>query len=215
MKYAHIFIVTYGRSGSTLLQGILNAIPGVLIRSENGNALYHLYSAYQQLKEVVPKRKRATGPVYPWFGTGSIDVEAYGQALADAFREHVLRPADDTECVGFKEIRYGENHVPELESYLDFILSKFARSCLVFNSRDLPATAKSKWWAEKPDSLDYLRRCEQRMRDYHDCHPDNTAWVRYDDYVHDCHHLRQLFEFLGAPFDEDIVKTVLRRRHSF
>ncbi len=40
----YLFIVTYGRSGSTLLQGILNSIPGYLIRGENRAALFHLYS---------------------------------------------------------------------------------------------------------------------------------------------------------------------------
>ena len=28
----HVFVMTYGRSGSTLLMGILNSIPGWLLR---------------------------------------------------------------------------------------------------------------------------------------------------------------------------------------
>ena len=34
---SYVFICTYGRSGSTLLQGVLNSIPGYLIR---GHGLY-------------------------------------------------------------------------------------------------------------------------------------------------------------------------------
>jgi len=31
----YVFVVTYGRSGSTLMQGLLNALPGVLVRGES------------------------------------------------------------------------------------------------------------------------------------------------------------------------------------
>ena len=32
--FGYLFVVTYGRSGSTLLMGLLNSIPGYLIRGE-------------------------------------------------------------------------------------------------------------------------------------------------------------------------------------
>ena len=38
----HVFVMTYGRSGSTLLMGILNSIPGWLLRGENRHAMRHL-----------------------------------------------------------------------------------------------------------------------------------------------------------------------------
>ena len=40
-----VFVVTYGRSGSTLLQNVLNTIPGYCIRGENANTLAHLAKA--------------------------------------------------------------------------------------------------------------------------------------------------------------------------
>jgi hypothetical protein len=43
----YVFIVTYGRSGSTLLQGVLNSIPGYLVRGENRQALRHLRALMQ------------------------------------------------------------------------------------------------------------------------------------------------------------------------
>jgi hypothetical protein len=43
----HLFIVTYGRSGSTLLQGILNSTPGVLIRGENRGISYKLHEFHR------------------------------------------------------------------------------------------------------------------------------------------------------------------------
>ena len=47
--YSYIFIVTYAKSGSTLLQSLINAAPGVDIKGENTNALYHLYKSYASL----------------------------------------------------------------------------------------------------------------------------------------------------------------------
>jgi hypothetical protein len=44
------FVVTYGRSGSTLLQGLLNSIPRYCIRGENYNAMFYMFRAYQQLE---------------------------------------------------------------------------------------------------------------------------------------------------------------------
>jgi hypothetical protein len=41
-RFPNIFVVTYGRSGSTLLQGVLNGIPGFLIRGENKDIVGHL-----------------------------------------------------------------------------------------------------------------------------------------------------------------------------
>lgn len=46
-RFGSVLIITYGRSGSTLLQGILNSIPGYLIRGENENLMAHFYNAYK------------------------------------------------------------------------------------------------------------------------------------------------------------------------
>lgn len=41
MKFNHILIITYGRSGSTLLMSLLNTVDGVLIAGENYNLCLH------------------------------------------------------------------------------------------------------------------------------------------------------------------------------
>lgn len=43
---AFVFLVTYGRAGSTLTQKYLNSLPDVCVRGENGNLLYHLFRAF-------------------------------------------------------------------------------------------------------------------------------------------------------------------------
>ena len=44
-RHRYVFVVTYGRSGSTLVQGLLNAFPRVLVRGENDLYLLDLYRA--------------------------------------------------------------------------------------------------------------------------------------------------------------------------
>ena len=55
LKFRHILIITYGRSGSTLLQGVLNGIEGVVLRGENDNAFFDLYKTYKKLLDLKQK----------------------------------------------------------------------------------------------------------------------------------------------------------------
>ena len=72
-----VFVVTYGRSGSTLLMGLLNSIPGFLIRGENWDALHHLFRFHQTLEDGSrrwePARLRQR--THPFFGAGDFPVE--------------------------------------------------------------------------------------------------------------------------------------------
>ena len=44
-----VFVITYGRSGSTLMQGILNSIDGFHIKGENNGFVFKLFESYQLL----------------------------------------------------------------------------------------------------------------------------------------------------------------------
>ena len=48
---SYVFVMTYGRSGSTLLMGLLNTIPGYLIRGENDDALRFLHDFHRTCVE--------------------------------------------------------------------------------------------------------------------------------------------------------------------
>ena len=61
MNFDYLFTLTYARSGSTLLQNILNSVPGVLFRGENAGALNGLYSSWAgvelRLRDLTPEAK--------------------------------------------------------------------------------------------------------------------------------------------------------------
>lgn len=209
-----LFIVTYGRSGSTLLQGILGSTPGFLIRGENRAALYHLFKHYEVCRSERQRNTRgeALGARHPWFG---IDAYPEGLALRDMralVLDSIIRPQPDSRVVGFKEIRWQQK---DLKEYVAFIQQLFPGARFVFNTRAHEDVAKSKWWADGPNPLAEVKRVETLQSELADSLGDNVYRVHYDDYVKEPWVLRGLFEWLGEDFDEDRVRWVMAQPHSY
>src|SRR5690606_25377377 len=101
----YVFIVTYGRSGSTLLQGLLNSIPGYLIRGENAGTLESLHDNFRKVEERLGNVKGAD-PTNPWFGMDQYSPEQAAASYRRHLQQVFLKPEDDTRVTGFKEIRW-------------------------------------------------------------------------------------------------------------
>jgi hypothetical protein len=217
----YVFIVTYGRSGSTLLQGILGAIPGWLIRGENGGAVYHLHKHFATVIERArPRRGKDLDATNPWYG-----IDKYPRNLAlDELRAIVLstllRPEPGTRVVGFKEIRW---QYPDLEDYLAFLRLLFPSARFVFNTRNHADVVNSQdgrrrpegWWREGEEALKEVARVEGLQLAACEALGDAAYHVHYDDYVADPTTLRGLFAWLGEEFDEERVRRVMSVRHSY
>jgi len=226
MPEGFVFLVTYGRSGSTMLQNVLNGIPGYLIRGENDNILYHMAKAWMVARsspEIVVRRealKAGTRPdpryglqIDPWFGAEGIQPGELGRELAQVFTRCVLRPTPGTRVTGFKEIRF--HHAgADLEAYLDFLLFFFPNCKLVFNTRDLGAVAKSGWWVNysHDDFMAEVGTADRRFRDYARAHPRRTILMHYDDYRGKAEAFRPLFDFLEEEFDAQNVSDILEQK---
>jgi hypothetical protein len=213
-----VFIVTYGRSGSTLVQNMLNAVPGACIRGENENLLAPFARAWDMLRssEQVAKFRdanRTTGSSDPWFGFEAVTPEHFGAHMARAFTEPVLRPAPDTRITGFKEIRWANDPLL-FPVMLDFIRAFFPLPHIVFNLRDHAAVCRSGWWnTMDPNRVTrILTEAEDLYASYAARHPGATLTLRYDDYIRGPDMWRPLFTYLGEPFDPARVKQVLSRK---
>jgi Sulfotransferase family len=212
--YRYVFVVTYGRSGSTLLMSLLNAIPGYRICGENYNALYRLYQADAA---VGAARERFCGtselaPQSSWYGMPRVRPHRFRAELVDSFVNHVLRPEPGDRVLGFKEIRYTPGHVPDLAEYLRFLHDCFPYTKVVFNHRDPAAVARSAWWARYPNAEETVREADERLRSvpadhrhFHFC---------YDEIDDSLANIAELFRFLGEEFDEMSVRAVLGKAHS-
>jgi len=217
LQYKHIFIVTYGRSGSTLLSGLLNAIPGVCVRGENANVLPLLAMAVDAAALAHSMGSEADLPDRAWYGSSRIAPEDFQQKLVAAFLEDVIRPPAGAVAVGFKEIRHCVRHMSDrqYDSYIEFLLGAFEQPCIIFNVRSPKEVARSAFWKSDPFAKRHIRQCETRFRRSLGKHPRSTFLVDYDQYVRDPDMLRGLFDFLGVQFDRAVVDPVLARRHGY
>ncbi len=218
----YLFIVTYGRSGSTLLQGVLNSIPGYLVRGENRQAMRHLWEFHRTAVQERQRQRRSQEnrglepgghtAADAFFGIDDFPVRRSLAGIRRLAVETLLRPAPDTRVTGFKEIRWSEEDVGD---YVAWLRRVFPDARFVVNTRDLDDVSRSKWWAEDPAARDGLQAVEARLLDLAASLGDAGFHVHYDDYVADPSRLRPLFEWLGEEYDEGRLRDVFETRHSY
>ncbi len=168
----YLFVVTYGRSGSTVLMNLLNAIDGYCIRGENRGIIQNLAEAADSLAKSHAKiAPYDRGAHTPWYGLADIDPQAWAQTLAQGFEERVLVPPDGTRVTGFKEIRYTtfDQDDEAFDVIIDFLASRFPGSRFIFNTRDAAQVVKSGWWANSKrhstrELTRMLRQSDERFR---------------------------------------------------
>ena len=213
-----VFVVTYGRSGSTLLMNVLNAIPGYCVRGENLGALNHMQRAATALGEARTRfgaDAARLGGAAPFHGADGLDGPRVAERLALLFTEEVLRPPPGTRVAGFKEIRHtpGAMTDAQFHAYMDFLLTAFPRARIVFQSRDPAAVARSGWWRTRdPEEVRaLLGQTERRFRRRMEASPDRCLMLHFDDWAGIPAGLIPLFDFLGEPFDEARLRDVMAR----
>ena len=218
LAYKHILVVTYGRSGSTLLQGLLNSIPGTLVRGENGNVFLTFFEIVQHMRSMRSNHANAFTANRPWFGISEISDSTLMDALRPAARAILLGDLVSEAsllCLGFKEIRYDELG-DIFEDYLNFLQELFPEAAVIFNTRDLAATSGSGWWRDR-----YAGEVHAHLSEVHNqfsafaAGRSNCFEIHYEDVVGKSHRLRELFVFLGAEYDENRVEAVLSQPHSY
>jgi hypothetical protein len=221
MNKQFLLIVTYGRSGSTLLQGILNSIDGFVIRGENQDAYASLLTFYMRLMDslVSNKTMERNWKVYESTNSWWNDFQPEGllQRLRDVAEFH-LDMYGEGRVVGFKEINYPK-HLKQgrdnLVVYLSF-LHRLLGCRFIYLTRNLKDVSRSEWWASNPQKcVEKLGRFEVFMKDYIKNHRGGQDWfhLRYEDMVRG--KLEKLFDWLGEPFDKEKVDKVLRTPHGY
>lgn len=217
MRFDSILIVTYGRSGSTLLQGVLNSIDGVLVRGENMNFAYHLFCAHRALvasKEEV--RARGSERVEsPWYGANELDPEGFLEVCRREIRRQIIGEGAEPGVYGFKEIRYLEVRA-DLHPYLAFLGRVFPNPCFVFNTRASDEVCRSAFWLYRdPEGLAAeLADANRLFREAVDRDPARSFLIDYAETTANGSRVEELFAFLGAPYSREAVARVLERTHA-
>ncbi len=211
-----IFIITYGRSGSTVLMKVLNTIDGAEIKGENANALFPLFQSYKCACAAKDHENEKSLLVdHPWYGASKIDTERYARKLTKVFTEEILNPNEATRVLGFKEIRYASiTNLEKLEEFVKFIRIFFPNSYIIFNRRNLEDVIKSGWWKNmtKEKALAGLEPLDQWMVDYNALHPEFTYIVMYDDYKDNSDAFKEMFDFIDEEINEERVREAMSKK---
>jgi hypothetical protein len=223
----YVFVVTYGRSGSTLTQTLLNSIPGYCIRGENANASLHIARMihttrnemnFTERRERLEARRAGRPmrgfhtletPQDPWYGAELLDPDRLGRSLFDTFVREVLHLPEGLRVGGFKEIRY-VNDLRFLPHHLGILQEFFPGAKLILQTRAHAEVAKSGWWQQKdPKELArHLGAADAAFHSYRAGRAD-CFHLDYACYRQGAGALRPLFDFLDEPFDAGQVQAVL------
>lgn len=211
-----VFVVAYARSGSTLVQSLLNSCPGVQIRGENSHALYHLSQSIAEVRHArhVHSGTGAAGVDTPWFGADLMRPRLYETAVLQAFVKRVLAPDPGIKVSGFKEIRYGPAFIPrdKFAPYMDFLLAQFPGARIVFNSRRAEDVARSGFMARQGSGQvqTWVAETDARFAQYA-AGSDRATHLRYEDYVADHSLIHGMLDFLDLDWTADRVEAVFAK----
>lgn len=215
-----VFVVTYGRSGSTLTQGLLNALPRTLVRGENDLYLLHLYRAWAGVSET--RRRHAKNDARQ--GTRSafygID-ELRPDDFVGSTRELALTqlygsiPPREVDVLGFKEVRWHRIEPEETESFFEFFETVFPEARYVLNRRDHEQVSTSGFWQKQdPDDVQKaIARVEQIQAFLSRTRPGRTLETRYEQLTSDRpevadHALRELARFSLGWCDDQVLERM-------
>lgn len=211
--YSYIFVLTYGRSGSTILMRLLNLPNTVEIRGENSNALFHLFQAVsnvQKSKKRFGNSSRDTSD--PWFGADKISGSAFETDCLNSFVANVLNPSGNVKTTGFKEIAHLPNRMndDEFNAYIAFILAKFPKVQIVFNTRNPQQVASSGWFKDMPQDyvFDQVTMANERFNITAKQHA-RCRVIDYSDVVENGAALKKLFNWLNIEFDRKVTAEIL------
>lgn len=213
----HVFIVTYGRTGSTALMKALNAIDGACVRGENGGILRPVAEAFS----ISQRTRRRHGELsdaasHPWHGAGEIRPMKYGASLARAFTRDVLAPPEDIRLTGFKEIRYTADGLTDqaFRTVLRFMLTQFEDPYVVFLTRAPEEVANSAWWQTRDRDvvIDMLEATVHRFEHAHEDYPERTFLLDHSSFDTDPEGLRPLLQWLGEDIPRERLAEVLSER---
>lgn len=216
LAFRSVVMVTYGRTGSTLLQGVLNTIDGMRFLGENEGAFFHLFS-YVRTIERLSRRTDTDLPNSPFFSAGALDPATAKQA-ARAAVDAYFAPAREEhapDCIGFKDVRYID-HPDQLAEYLGFLEEMFDSPAFVFLWRDHAEVLRSGWWkqTDRVKAAATLEAVERQAGEFARAR-SNCYTLTYADLVARTERLRNLFGFLGAEFAPDRVDAVMSIPHSY
>jgi hypothetical protein len=222
---SYVFVVTYGRSGSTLTQGMLNTLPRTLVRGENNLFLLPLFRSYAGLQTFQgqfggPGAAKSSSAFY---GLREVDLDAFATSVHDLVQQQLLGEVAATEVdrLGFKEVLWHRIKPKEWAGFFDFLDSAFGEPLYVLNRRDIAMTSTSGFWQKKqPGVAEQQITRVRRLQDFlRESRPTRTFDTQFEDMTSDDRAvagglLRRLAEFVTGSCDDDLLAAMFATRET-
>lgn len=217
-----LYVVTYGRSGSTLLTGYLSKLPGIDLKGENYLFPLPLADAEARLADAVALKYRGRQrSSSPWYGSHLFNLERWQRDVRRALLNQLYPRQPIPKTIGFKEIRWWYRlSEQDFDRKLQWLVGIRPPGGIVFLTRDLDKTMAGAWWATQSDedraqSRAGLERFETLALRYAAEHPDHSVHVTYEDFTASAEPARKICAMLGTPFDEKVWTSTLGERYSY
>jgi hypothetical protein len=183
---AYVFVVTFGRSGSTLVQGLLNAMPGTLVRGENGLFVHDLYraSAAAEAFSAEHTRPRAKHVTSAFYGVRWLRREPFVTATRQIAHEVLLgrKHPERVRRIGFKEVLWHRITPAETEDFFGWFEEVFPGARYVLNTRNAEDASRSGFWryAEPGEADQAIARVLEVQDHLRSTRPDRVIDTRYE-----------------------------------
>lgn len=212
----YLFVASVGRTGSTLVQGALNAVPGVVIRGENGGVMLDLFRLHRKSlhhRDRIGRARELLEVTHPWWGMDGYPEDLALREFRHLATDLLLRPEPDVHTVGNKEITWPSPD--EVAAFVEFQRQVFPGARFVLSTRRLEEIATSGFWGNRPDAMPRLRALDAAVRTAMDSLGDDAFVVDYDDIDGKPDGFRPLFDWLGFEFRSDVLSAIVSRPHSY
>lgn len=219
--FTFVVVVAPGRSGSTLVQGLLNEVPETLVRGENNLYLHGLYRAFADVRDFqeLHRTNRHRQVTSPFYGLMDIKPRQLVRLSRELFVHGALGDQDPRQVrrLGFKEVLWHRVTPEETEGFFGFLDQVLPDVRYVLNTRDPEVTAGSGFWKGqgRDRALEKIGRVHEIQAHLRETRPDRVFDVRYetitgDDEAARDDQLRGLHEFVTgrAPQPAELAAMV-------
>jgi hypothetical protein len=218
-----VFVVTYGRSGSTLTQGMLNALPRTLVRGENNLFLLPMFRSWSGLKKFQDKfeSERTPKTTSAFYGLHEIDMDAFAASVRELVRAQLLgsTPPQDVDRLGFKEVLWHRLKPGEWSDFFAFMDLTFQDPLYVLNQRDVEMTSTSGFWrrSEPGVAMQQITRVRRLQAFLRESRPERCYDTKYEvttsaDRDEAAASMKGLAEFVTGGCDDTLLESMLALR---
>ncbi len=185
-RFTFLFVVTYGRSGSTLIQGLLNSLPHTLVRGENDFYVYLMYRAWSQVREFQRRyaKDARRGPQSAFYGLNEIRPREFVASTRQLMVRQLLGKTTRSQVrvLGFKEVLWHRIEPEETESFFEFFEAVFPMARYVVNRRDHDEASSSGFWLQRGSEAAAvaIARVEQIQEYLLETRPERTVATHFE-----------------------------------